>query len=168
MTWCTRQYAYWAPGAHPSLPRQELNREPWVVFSGNIQGRHIRETGGKGVSIVSCARKQRSCQSKTSQHGCASLKRYARSDASNASDGEEVLGRFAEKVQRHFAPWPRIGRWRCACRSWEDAARMASCHRMLSSGKMKRARLRRRSAARRVWIEQVKVRTAAAGRGTCG
>jgi exonuclease SbcD len=45
-----RGYQYWALGhVHQ---RQELHTEPWVVFPGNIQGRHARETGPKGCSVV--------------------------------------------------------------------------------------------------------------------
>ena len=43
-------YDYWALGhVHQ---RKILHEEPYVVFSGNIQGRHIRETGPKGASLV--------------------------------------------------------------------------------------------------------------------
>ena len=45
-----RGYDYWALGhVHQ---REELSREPWVVFSGNLQGRHARETGPKGATLV--------------------------------------------------------------------------------------------------------------------
>lgn len=43
-------YDYWALG-HIHL-REILCEDPWVVFSGNIQGRHIRETGEKGCYLV--------------------------------------------------------------------------------------------------------------------
>ena len=47
----SKGYQYWALGhVHQ---REELSREPWVVFPGNIQGRHIRETGAKGCTLVS-------------------------------------------------------------------------------------------------------------------
>ena len=45
-----RAYDYWALG---HVHRQEvLHRDPWVVFPGNIQGRHIRETGPRGYMRV--------------------------------------------------------------------------------------------------------------------
>lgn len=43
-------YQYWALG-HVHA-REVLNEEPWIVFPGNLQGRHIRETGPKGCTIV--------------------------------------------------------------------------------------------------------------------
>ncbi len=46
-------YDYWALGhVHQ---RQELCAEPWIVFPGNLQGRHIGETGPKGATLVTVA-----------------------------------------------------------------------------------------------------------------
>ena len=43
-------YDYWALGhVHKG---QVLNEQPHVVFPGNLQGRHIRETGPKGACLV--------------------------------------------------------------------------------------------------------------------
>ncbi len=43
-------YDYWALGhVHE---RAIVHRDPWVVFPGNLQGRHIRETGAKGCMAV--------------------------------------------------------------------------------------------------------------------
>ncbi len=47
----SKGYQYWALGHIHQ--REEICRDPWVVFSGNIQGRHIRETGPKGCTLVS-------------------------------------------------------------------------------------------------------------------
>lgn len=43
-------YDYWALGHIHK--RELLCQEPFVAFSGNIQGRHIRETGPKGCYVV--------------------------------------------------------------------------------------------------------------------
>lgn len=46
----SKGYQYWALGhVHQ---REEVSRDPWIVFPGNIQGRHIRETGSKGCTMV--------------------------------------------------------------------------------------------------------------------
>ncbi|NQU26074.1 MAG: DNA repair exonuclease [Candidatus Nealsonbacteria bacterium] len=46
----SKQYDYWALG---HVHRQEtLCDDPPVVFPGNLQGRHIRETGPKGCMLV--------------------------------------------------------------------------------------------------------------------
>ncbi len=53
---CTRNeligkgYQYWALGhVHE---REEVCDDPWIVFPGCIQGRHARETGVKGCTLV--------------------------------------------------------------------------------------------------------------------
>ncbi len=46
----SKEYDYWALGhVHQ---RETLCRDPWIVFPGNIQGRHIRETGAKGALLL--------------------------------------------------------------------------------------------------------------------
>jgi DNA repair protein SbcD/Mre11 len=50
-TLIAKDYDYWALG-HVHA-REEVNREPWVVFPGNLQGRQIREGGPKGATLVS-------------------------------------------------------------------------------------------------------------------
>ncbi len=49
-TLAAKGYAYWALGhVHQ---REIVSRDPWIVFPGAIQGRHIREAGPKGCSLV--------------------------------------------------------------------------------------------------------------------
>jgi exonuclease SbcD len=49
-TLLSKGYDYWALGhVHQ---REVLNEDPWVVFPGNLQGRHARETGAKGATLV--------------------------------------------------------------------------------------------------------------------
>lgn len=43
-------YGYWALG-HVHT-RRTLHQEPWIVFPGNVQGRHAKEIGAKGCSLV--------------------------------------------------------------------------------------------------------------------
>lgn len=45
-----RGYQYWALGhVHK---REVVSEAPWIVYPGNIQGRHIKETGAKGCTLV--------------------------------------------------------------------------------------------------------------------
>lgn len=45
-----RGYDYWALGhVHQ---REVVSTEPYIVFPGNLQGRHVRETGPKGATVV--------------------------------------------------------------------------------------------------------------------
>jgi len=46
----SKGYQYWALGHIHK--REVLSQDPWIVFPGNIQGRHIRETGPKGCTLV--------------------------------------------------------------------------------------------------------------------
>ncbi len=46
----SKGYQYWGLGhVHQ---REEICRDPWILFPGAIQGRHIRETGPKGCALV--------------------------------------------------------------------------------------------------------------------
>ncbi|MCG8092238.1 MAG: DNA repair exonuclease [Candidatus Thiodiazotropha endolucinida] len=47
----SKGYQYWALGHVHN--REEVSQDPWIVFPGNIQGRHIRELGPKGCTLVS-------------------------------------------------------------------------------------------------------------------
>jgi DNA repair exonuclease SbcCD nuclease subunit len=46
-----RGYDYWALGHVHEYAL--LQRDPWIVFPGNLQGRHVRETGPRGAVLVS-------------------------------------------------------------------------------------------------------------------
>ena len=46
----SKGYDYWALGhVHK---REIVSEDPWIIFPGNIQGRHIKETGAKGATMV--------------------------------------------------------------------------------------------------------------------
>ncbi|RZW23039.1 MAG: DNA repair exonuclease, partial [Desulfobulbaceae bacterium] len=46
----SKGYQYWALGHIHK--REVVSTDPWIVFPGNIQGRHIKEAGAKGASVV--------------------------------------------------------------------------------------------------------------------
>ena len=46
----SKGYQYWALGHIHK--REVVSTDPWIVFPGNIQGRHIKETGTKGASVI--------------------------------------------------------------------------------------------------------------------
>lgn len=46
----SKGYDYWALGHIHK--REVVSQEPWIVFPGNIQGRHVKETGPKGATLV--------------------------------------------------------------------------------------------------------------------
>jgi DNA repair protein SbcD/Mre11 len=43
-------YSYWALGHVHGY--RVLSEDPWVIYPGNLQGRHVRETGPKGAMLV--------------------------------------------------------------------------------------------------------------------
>ena len=46
----SKGYDYWALGhVHK---REIFSQDPWIIFPGNIQGRHIKEIGAKGATLV--------------------------------------------------------------------------------------------------------------------
>lgn len=50
-TLIAKGYDYWALGhVHQ---REVVSQQPWIVFPGNLQARHVRETGEKGATLVS-------------------------------------------------------------------------------------------------------------------
>jgi DNA repair exonuclease SbcCD nuclease subunit len=46
----SKGYQYWALGHIHN--REVVSRDPWIIFPGNIQGRHARELGPKGCTLV--------------------------------------------------------------------------------------------------------------------
>lgn len=50
-TLCAKGYDYWALGHIHA--RERVCEAPRIVFPGNLQGRHARETGAKGCELVS-------------------------------------------------------------------------------------------------------------------
>lgn len=51
-TLLARHYDYWALGHIHARSDPALSQDPYVAYCGNLQGRHIRETGAKGCLLV--------------------------------------------------------------------------------------------------------------------
>ena len=80
-------YQYWALGhVHQ---REVLSDTPWVVFPGNLQGRHARETGPKGASLVQVE----GGRIQSVEHHTLDAVRWAEVviDASEASSADDVV-----------------------------------------------------------------------------
>jgi DNA repair exonuclease SbcCD nuclease subunit len=82
-------YDYWALGHIHT--REEVLRDPWIVFPGNLQGRHVNESGDKGASLVTV----RHGRVAGVDHRALDAVRWARVtvDCEGAADEEAVLGR---------------------------------------------------------------------------
>jgi exonuclease SbcD len=90
----SRGYQYWALG---HVHRHELvAQDPWVVFPGNTQGRHARETGAKGCCLVEVE----DAQVRTVEHRSLDLVRWAdcRVDLTDAATVGEVYDRVGSAV----------------------------------------------------------------------
>jgi len=85
-----RGYDYWALGhVHQ---RGILCRDPLVVFPGNVQGRHIRETGAKGCYLITVD--DRGAASEQFQPLDVMRWENCRVDVTAACDGDEVVDAF--------------------------------------------------------------------------
>lgn len=82
-------FDYWALG---HVHRRELLHEyPHVLFPGNLQGRHVRETGAKGCTLVTV----REGRVASCEHRCVDALRWAlvEADLTGAADLPEMLVR---------------------------------------------------------------------------
>ena len=94
-----KQYDYWALG-HVHL-RQVANEEPPIVFSGNIQGRHIRETGAKGCYLVTVDDNNQP----SLEFLATDVFRWALCplDVSNAKSLDDILDQFSSELKKLVA-----------------------------------------------------------------
>lgn len=85
---------YWALGHIHT--REVVLRDPWIVFPGNLQGRHINEAGGKGASIVTV----REGRVAAVEHRALDVVRWQRVavDCAGAADEDAVLNRVVRAV----------------------------------------------------------------------
>jgi DNA repair exonuclease SbcCD nuclease subunit len=94
-----RGYDYWALG-HVHA-REEVCRAPWIVFPGNLQGRHARECGEKGATLVTVddGRVARV------EHRALDVVRWARVavDLEGAAGAEEAVDRARQAIARAAA-----------------------------------------------------------------
>ena len=92
-------YAYWALG-HIHKREQLLTGggdDPHVVFPGNVQGRHVRELGGKGASVVTV---DNGVITSVAHHDLDVLRWDTLTvDTTAAADAEQVLQRFDDALR---------------------------------------------------------------------
>jgi exonuclease SbcD len=97
-----RGYDYWALG-HVHA-RQVLCHDPPVIFAGNVQGRHIRETGPKGCLLATI------CPDGNIEHVFQRLDSVrwerGRLDVSDSATESDVLDRAAELFDGLLASEP--------------------------------------------------------------
>lgn len=92
-------YDYWALGhVHQ---REEVRRDPWIVFPGNLQGRHARETGKKGATLVTL----RAGRVAEVEHRALDAVRWAHVvfDATRAASADDVIDGVREQLASEVA-----------------------------------------------------------------
>jgi len=95
----SKGYQYWALG---HVHKQEfVSRDPWIVFSGCIQGRHIRETGAKGCVLVTV---EDGAVHSVDDYPLDVLRWIACNvDLTDVSDNREVLERTRKSIETEIA-----------------------------------------------------------------
>jgi DNA repair exonuclease SbcCD nuclease subunit len=89
----SKGYQYWGLGhVHQ---REVIATDPWIVFPGNLQGRHARETGPKGATLVTVE----SGQVLDVEAIPLDVVRFTTCevDASDIRDRDEVVGTVAQR-----------------------------------------------------------------------
>jgi DNA repair exonuclease SbcCD nuclease subunit len=96
-----REYGYWALG-HIHAREVLHEDDPWIVFPGNIQGRHVREPGAKGCMLVTVGD---ALEVTAMEPRWLDVVRWetCRVDAAGARDGDEALQRFEHRLGRMMA-----------------------------------------------------------------
>ncbi|MBF0559953.1 MAG: DNA repair exonuclease [Nitrospirae bacterium] len=98
-TLLSKGYDYWALGhVHK---REVLHINPWIVFPGNTQGRHVKETGPKGCTLVSV----RDGMCRSMEHRNLHVLRWSMCevDVSGACHPEDVVDRVRGSVEAEFS-----------------------------------------------------------------
>jgi DNA repair exonuclease SbcCD nuclease subunit len=93
-------YDYWALGHIHA--REILCRDPWVVFPGNLQGRHIGEEGAKGVTLITV--EDQKIVGEPTHHVLDVVRwRRLRIDLAGASDEDAALARIRHDLSEALA-----------------------------------------------------------------
>ncbi|MEL6427802.1 MAG: DNA repair exonuclease [Planctomycetota bacterium] len=147
-------YDYWALG-HVHGREVVRDGDPWIVFPGNPQGRHARETGPKGATLVAVE----DGEVIEAEHRVLDAVRWAaiEVDAHGARNVEDLLGRV--RAELDAASRGAAGRLL--------AVRVTLCGATPLDGELRRSEERidaevRASgfaAAGEVWVEKVRLRT---------
>ncbi len=94
----SKNYNYWALG---HIHKKEiLSENPWIVFPGNIQGRHIKETGFKGCMIVSI--EEDSNVSVEFRNLYSLVWSFCNTDVTGTVEPYEVVEKVRKSVEKEF------------------------------------------------------------------
>lgn len=91
----SKGYDYWALG-HVHR-REVVSEDPWIVYPGNLQGRHARESGAKGATVVTVDGGRVAAV----EHRPVDAVRWQRVvvDAGDCANADDVLERARQKLE---------------------------------------------------------------------
>lgn len=108
----SKQYDYWALGHIHK--RELLCQDPPILFPGNLQGRHVRETGPKGCTLVTVDDQNRVRLEPVAVD--VFRWEHCRVEAAGAENGDAVLDRVRSQLAK-AATTPMACRWPCGSKS---------------------------------------------------
>jgi DNA repair exonuclease SbcCD nuclease subunit len=145
-------YDYWALGHIHQ--RRVLAERPWIVFPGNLQGRHPKETGAKGCSIVTVE----DGQVTEVVHHAVDVLRWAALEVDAAgADETRLIGRIADAVRAAVAEAdgrPVLARLTLTGETALHGALLGDTDRL--AAECRNAAL---AADASLWVERVRIRT---------
>ncbi|MEU8196616.1 DNA repair exonuclease [Microbispora amethystogenes] len=142
-------YDYWALG-HVHT-REVVSQDPWIVFPGNIQGRHARETGPKGCTLITVD----NLRVVSAEHRDLDIARWEhlRVDVGAATDSDAAVDLVAERLRALETGRMRAVRISLTGRSGAHLRLWSEQHRLVNEV---------RSLANDlgdVWVEKVRIET---------
>src|SRR3989344_508380 len=152
----SKGYDYWALGHIHK--REIVSSEPWVVFPGNIQGRHIKESGTKGCELVTLE-----SGGLRTEHRPLDVLRWKVLDVeiSGATDLDEVLERTAKSLDVAVAEAEdRLSALRVRLTGRGDAHNAIAAKPETVRQQVRALAIERGSGS--VWVEKVSIETSAA------
>ncbi|MCK8783339.1 DNA repair exonuclease [Roseomonas sp. NAR14] len=148
-------YDYWALGHIHQ--REELLTAPWIVFPGNLQGRHVNECGAKGATLVTV----REGRVAAVEHRTLDAVRWARIevDCAGAPDEDAALDRVRDALGNALdAAEGRLLAARVTLRG-ACGAHAALSRDPAAAREQVRATAQNTAGADSLWIESVRVAT---------
>jgi DNA repair exonuclease SbcCD nuclease subunit len=151
-----REYNYWALG-HIHAREILYRDDPWIIFPGNLQGRHARETGAKGCMVVTVDDRY---DVVSAEPRWLDVVRWetCQLDARGARDGDEVVSRFRDRLIQLLPSCDgRLLALRVDVRGATEAHASLTSHAMHWTSEFRQVALDSGGGA--VWIEKVLFRT---------
>ncbi len=149
-------YDYWALGHVHN--REILKADPLIVFPGNIQGRHIRETGPKGCTIVTVDDKNRATES--FEPLCVLQWEHCIISLESALSQDDVINKVNESLSsliRQHASYPLAVRVELSGECQVDSLLRSNSEQMINQIRA----IATDCASDQIWLEKVKINTTA-------